>query len=373
MRVRWPNVLTIFRREVRDQLRDRRTLFMIFVLPILLYPILLMGGLKLLEAFDQKTRTIVLVGPDYLPENPALLNAARNGFEPSLFDIPSDSSRINVVLRPAKGQWLDPKFRERATRDGAADVVVTLPENLRQQIEHKESPQLDIDFDSADEQSKNTYSKLRDVLSRWQKSIIDGRLKADNLPASYTEPLKIKSVDVATEAEVGSSLWAKIFPFLLVMMSLTGAFYPAVDLCAGEKERGTMETLLISPASRAEIVFGKFFTVLLASVATALLNLISMGLTGMLMARQFGGATIASPAGATKRVALMAAPSFSTAFWIIVLLIPLAAFFSAICLALAVLAKSMNPQNAGQRVLQGERRPQDRLTAHAHARREPPR
>ncbi len=57
------------------------------------------------------------------------------------------------------------------------------------------------------------------------------------------------------------SVWARLFPFLLVMMSLTGAFYPAVDLCAGEKERGTMETLLISPASRAEIVLGKFLTV----------------------------------------------------------------------------------------------------------------
>ena len=65
------------------------------------------------------------------------------------------------------------------------------------------------------------------------------------------------------------NVWAKLFPFLLVMMSLTGAFYPAIDLCAGEKERGTMETLLISPASRAEIVLGKFFTVVLASMMTA--------------------------------------------------------------------------------------------------------
>ena len=72
------------------------------------------------------------------------------------------------------------------------------------------------------------------------------------------------------------------------MMSLTGAFYPAIDLCAGEKERGTMETLLISPASRAEIVLGKFLTVMLASVMTAILNLLSMGLTGIQLASQVG-------------------------------------------------------------------------------------
>ena len=343
MGVRWTTVLTIFRREVRDQLRDKRTLFMIFVLPILLYPLLGMGILQLTAAFEQKTRSVVLVGDEFLPEVPELLNEGRNRFAANLFDLPSDADRLVVTVKPAKGQWNDPKFRERMTRDGGADTIVTLPENLRRQIEGKESPQLSIDFDSADEPSQITYLRVKEVLSRWQKTIVDRRLKEDKLPASYTEPLKIKPIDAATDAEVGSSVWAKIFPFLLVMMSLTGAFYPAVDLCAGEKERGTMETLLISPASRAEIVFGKFFTVLLASVLTALLNLISMGLTGMQMARQFGaGRMVASAAGgAGRKMSMIAAPSFSTACWIILLLIPLAAFFSAVCLALAVLARSM--------------------------------
>ena len=96
---------------------------------------------------------------------------------------------------------------------------------------------------------------------------------------------------MASLDERGGSVWARLFPFLLVMMSLTGAFYPAVDLCAGEKERGTMETLLISPASRGEIVMGKFLTVVLASMMTALLNLLSMGLTAMQLAGQVGRAS----------------------------------------------------------------------------------
>ena len=122
-------------------------------------------------------------------------------------------------------------------------------------------------------------------------------------------------------------------------MSLTGAFYPAVDLCAGEKERGTMETLLISPATRGEIVMGKFLTVMLASVTTAVLNLVSMGLTGIVMAGQgahFGGRAVQHAAAVG-----MAPPTLQSGFWMIVLLVPLAAFFSAICVALAVLARSM--------------------------------
>ncbi len=117
-------------------------------------------------------------------------------------------------------------------------------------------------------------------------------------------------------------------------MALTGAFYPSIDLCAGEKERGTMETLLISPASRGEIVMGKFLTVVLASMTTAILNLLSMALTGLQLAYKLAG-------GSGVSAANFGPPTLMAAFWMIVLLVPLSVFFSAICVALAVLAKSM--------------------------------
>src|SRR5204862_4986456 len=130
--------------------------------------------------------------------------------------------------------------------------------------------------------------RLKEVLARWKEAVVTNRREHDKLPPSYTDPFQIKADDAASASEQGVNVWARLFPFLLVMMSLTGAFYPAIDLCAGEKERGTMETLLISPASRSEIVLGKFLTVVLASVMTALLNLVSMGLTGIQMAHRVG-------------------------------------------------------------------------------------
>ena len=339
--MRWRNVYTIFSREVRDQLRDRRTLFMIFILPMLLYPILGIGALQFTQMFGQKQRKVIVIGAEFLPENPPLLSKDGKSFNPTYFDSPVESSRIEVIRQKAEGSWLDPKTREQATRSGDAEVVIVLPSDLKSQLEKIEAPQIGIDYVSADEGSQTTYLRIKEVLARWQKSIISKRLAQDKLPSSYTEPLTIKPVDVATEAQVSGLVWARLFPFLLVMMSLTGAFYPAVDLCAGEKERGTMETLLISPASRSEIVFGKFFTVLLASVMTALLNLASMGLTGLQLARQFGTMSASAAARGQTDVAVITAPTFLTGFWIVLLLIPLAVFFSAICLSLAVLAKSM--------------------------------
>src|SRR5439155_13829294 len=113
-------------------------------------------------------------------------------------------------------------------------------------------------------------------------------------------------------------------PVLLVTWSLAGALYPAVDLCAGEKERGTMETLLISPASREELVWGKFLTIWVLSAATALLNLASMGITSA----QFGSLL---PHDVLRPAAI---------FWCVLLVLPLSAFFSAISLAIGAYARS---------------------------------
>src|SRR5207247_1885269 len=121
-----------------------------------------------------------------------------------------------------------------------------------------------------------------------------------------------------------SGMRARVVPVLLVLWSLTGALYPAVDLCAGEKERGTMETLLISPAGRAEIVYGKFLAIWVFSTATALLNLVSMGVTVW----RFSSVL---PSDLFRPVSL---------FWCLLLLLPLSAFFSALCLAIGAYARS---------------------------------
>lgn len=336
--LRWSIVWVIFNREVRDQLRDRRTLFMIFVLPILLYPLLGMGLVQFAASFEQKPRTVILVGAESLPDTPPLLNKDRTGFDPSLFDTPLEASRLIVALGDRKSSWGDPQTREIGLRGRQADLVVLIPESLKTNLE-TERVRPPLFYDSADEKSQNTYLRVREVLSRWNETIVAGRLKRDDKPESYTEPILPKAEDVAAPGQVGGSVWAKLFPFVLVMMSLTGAFYPAVDLCAGEKERGTMETLLISPASRGEIVMGKFFTVVLASIMTAVLNIISMGLTGWQLAGQLG--MRGGGSGGARMAMGLASPSFVSTFWMLVILVPLSCFFSAICLALAVLAKSM--------------------------------
>ena len=164
------------------------------------------------------------------------------------------------------------------------------------------------------------------MLQRWREELGKSNLLAGGVPAAAARPFELHDIDVAADtAYHKAALWSKILPVMLLLWAMTGAFYPAVDLCAGEKERGTLETLLSSPAERSEIVLGKLLTVMVFSMATAALNIVSMGVAGWLIlghSPEFGPPPPLAP------------------LWLALALVPIAALYSALCLALAALARS---------------------------------
>ncbi len=188
-------------------------------------------------------------------------------------------------------------------------------------------PEVDIYPNLAKDASKAAHRRVSDVLDRWREAIVEHNLEANQIPTAAARPFVITTVDVAEEAQRKAVLWSKILPFVLLIWSLTGAFYPAIDLCAGEKERGTLETLLSSPAERIEIVWGKLLTIMLFSMATAILNLASMGIAGSFILTQLHLPDFGPPPGLAV-------------VWLLVALVPVSALFSALCLALAAFARS---------------------------------
>jgi len=402
----WKNVKLIFSREVRDQLRDRRTLFMIAILPLLLYPALGIGMLQMMTIFREQPRTVVILGADNLPNDPEMALIEGNRFIRSDFKIPSDAEKLNVytdadaregtemteavarivsrgdeirelarkqqLLTKKKIAWekqqgeaaketektADPFPRQNELANAKKElnrlvegvqVLLIIPEGFGEHIEtmnrrlasreFEDGEPIDEDYrpiilqNSADEKSLVAYKRVQEAISSWEDRILQKRLSQAKLPKSLVEPVRAEPLDLAEDGQISAFVWSKMFPALLVIMAVTGAFYPAVDLAAGEKERGTMETLLICPASRSEIVLGKFFTVMLFSVSTAILNLISMGLTGKYAASVM-------ETGAFSKIGSLQPPSFASLVWIAVLMVPLAALFSAMCLALATFARS---------------------------------
>ncbi len=344
--MRWSIIRTIVAREVRDQVRDRRTLFMVFVLPILLYPMLGFGVLQLTAMIQSEPSQICII-VDELPEDPKLVDPATDWpgwyFVPKVLPKGVDPARIRVLLL-RRGECpfdeSDSESLQAAIRNGFADVIAIFPTGSAETLDDRKAVEVTVAHSTAYEKSQLASSSLLSILSRWNRAIVARRLAVDGVAPETLRAVELSPVDVAqADGTAGISLWARILPFLLVLMALTGTFYPAVDLCAGEKERGTMETLLIAPVGRNEVVLAKFLTVALAGAVTALLNLVSMGLTCWKLAGPLSDPTGTAALGGDLMA--MTAPNPEMILWMVLLLIPLAAFFAAVCLALAVVARSM--------------------------------
>jgi sodium transport system permease protein len=161
------------------------------------------------------------------------------------------------------------------------------------------------------------------------------RLQARALPDSLVRPFEIDEKNVAPPEKVGGEILGGMVPYFVILLCLTGAMYPAMDLTAGEKERGTIETILCSPISRTHLVLGKFLMVLTASIATAVLSIASMAFSfgvgkKMLLGALHGAADSALKITVTGKAVVS----------IFVVVLPLAVFFSAALLALSLFAKS---------------------------------
>ena len=130
-----------------------------------------------------------------------------------------------------------------------------------------------------DERGRLALRRLTPALEAWKTDLRKVRLARKGLTEQYLDPFELRlpedSVGGATHENI-VNLVVRFFPLMLVMWTLSGALYPAVDLCAGEKERGTMETLLISPAERTEIVAGKFLATATFGFGTAVWNVLLM-------------------------------------------------------------------------------------------------
>lgn len=317
----------VYMREMRDQLRDRRTLFTIVVLPLVLYPLLGSLMLQVAQFSTEQEATICLVGAENLPASPPLLVPDGGGLVEEYI---RDQGPMQVVVQPADPEWSDEEVLARAeswvrtgvfhaavlidpVTDGDAEVAVRVVHN------------------AVSDASRTAHGRVVQLFARWRTDRVMERMEAQGVDAALLTPVDFESVDVAEQAAADASFWSKMLPFVMLVWALTGAFYPAIDLVAGEKERGTLETLLCSPALRSEIVIGKMTAVGTFSVMTAVLNVVSMLITSVFASGQVASAGF---------MAAIEPPPLGPLLWLLLALVPLSALFSALALAVASLARS---------------------------------
>lgn len=308
-------------REFRDLLRDRRSVLLILIMPLILYPFFGLAGIVLAKTTAEQQTIVGLVGKEYLPETPELFQDDQFSDGLAGDDPEAGVGPVRIVILSD-----DPAT---ALKDKRVDVVLTIPEGFMTLIAERKKPQVKIEHRDGDDKSKLASRRLSAILRNWEIRLREKRFEEAKLPKDFdqvfelVDPITSKPKMKRAADEIRDSL-SRVLPFILMMWLITGAIQPAVDLTAGEKERGTMETLLISPAERSEIVYGKFFAVTIYSFAAMIWNALWLAIA-CIVGELFIGYTIVNKSGLIG---------------CIVLGLPMAMLFSAVCLALGVFARS---------------------------------
>jgi len=308
------NVSIVYHKELTEWLRDRRTLISTVLVPLLAFPILMVGMTSLMAVMmgkaEKETAKVMVIGGE---DSPQLLEKLRK------------DSDLEIV--PAAYDYKK-QITEKEIR-----AAVEVPNGFDAALNRGEPQTVNVYYYEGEIKSSFGVNHVEKFFNDYRDSVISGRLASRNLPGSILRPFVVKKENVAPPEKVSGAALGGLLGYMVILLSMTGAIYPAIDLTAGEKERGTMETILSSPLSRVDLVLGKFFLVLSASLSTAILSIISMGTSFYLVGN--------SGAMAKKDAAVFQLHiGLATVLSVFLMALPLAVLFASALLTIALFAKS---------------------------------
>jgi sodium transport system permease protein len=308
------NIGIVYGKELLDSLRDRRTIISMIVVPMLVMPVLMLGmgtmAARLVTRAQQEIPKVMVLAGEDSPKTLTALRALK-----TIEVVPASQDYTNLIS-------------EKRIR-----AAVEIPRGFDAALVSGEVKTVQIYIYEGEMKSSFGAQPIEGFFRRLRDTTLSERLAAHNFPQRLLRPFEIRQTNVAPPKKVSGNLIGSFIPYLLILMCMTGAIYPSVDLTAGEKERGTMETLLTSPVARTHLVIGKCLVVLTAALVTTLLSLSSMwasfALAKRLLFREVGKGL---PFPLTMDLASLAA--------VFVMMVPVALFFSATMLAIALFSRS---------------------------------
>lgn len=308
------NIACVYRKELTEWLRDRRTLISTVLVPLLAFPILMVGMISLSTVLigkaEKETHRVMILGGE---DSPQVLEKLRKV--------------ENIEIVPTTNDWKH-LISEKEIR-----VAIEIPKSFQSSLDRGEEQIVKIYFYQGELKSSMGADSVEKFFKEYRDTIVSSRLTARNVPASIIKPFEVKQENVAPPEKVSGAALGGLLGYMVILLSMTGAIYPAIDLTAGEKERGTMETILSSPISRLDLVLGKFFLVLSASLTTAILSIVSMATSFFVVGRS--GAMSAKDAAALQ---LHIGPQ--TVLSVFLMALPLAVLFAAVLMTISLFAKS---------------------------------
>ena len=308
---------TVFFKEMKDVLRDRKTLLLMIVLPIVVVPLLLnlLIGFVIKKEQEAKTEVLeyVVFGDEFAPELTKTFEAA-NGFKKVTLGSPDE-----LVA---------------AIREDRIDFGLVIPEKTAAQLSGQEQASIELHFDNASMGSK-VEDRVQDLVEKYNDGLTAARLAklgvlSGQKQKSLLEPVRLRKQGTGKIREVIGDRIGGMVPYFFIAFCFMGVVYPAIHLGAGEKERGTLETLLLAPIPRHQVVLGKFLAVFCGGIIAVLLNLASLGTWLAIKAGELRG-IIGTLIGSIDLLDLVL---------LALMLIPVAAMFAALLLSISIFARN---------------------------------
>jgi len=238
-------------KEILSTLRDQRAIISNLLVPLIVLPVVMLGLPLLLGGlFQREQSTVTSVGVQ-----------GRANLPPELATL---LTKQNVTLTPVS----DP---ESAVRDGSVPVAVRVPAGFAASVAAGGGADLTIYSKQGNMKSELNATKVQQAVQAYSQQLVAARLKAAGLDPAILRPVTVTSVDASSAAEKRSGQLSWLIPFFIAIWTLTGGQMTAIDATAGEKERGTLEALLVTPVRRTEVVIGKFLATVTFGLSAAVM------------------------------------------------------------------------------------------------------
>ncbi len=304
------HIHTIIRKESLDTLRDRRTLIVMVLVPVLLFPVLFIGLTRLQTSVMEREQVrLVRVGWVSQDDDP--------GIE-SFFD---QQERMELV------KVRDEALLEELIRNDSISYGLVVPEGFGQRIENMAGVSLTLYYSGAQLHGKERIDR---VLRQYENKLVSERLEERSLPDNFIKPFETRDMNIASDQEMIGMIAGGFLPYLFIIFCFTGAMYPAIDLFTGEKERKTLETLLTAPVSRLHILIGKLSVVTLTGIISALLAIFGL----------FLGFQLTAGLPEVIMGVVMGILSIQFVVMLLLMLVPLTIFFSGVMAPVTIYAKT---------------------------------
>ncbi|MBQ7200681.1 MAG: CPBP family intramembrane metalloprotease [Eubacterium sp.] len=353
----------LFRKEIKDVLRDRKSVLMMFLVPVIIYPLIFLLSFFIMSMMQTgagvQTYDIVLDG---MPDDMLVRsiddiqkedNKKKTSYKISYFDtddfkminhlrdVTSDGSDVSAEAYDPDSTSKDAVMEDIDMRSEAVgkELYDMIKASLEEESIDAYLSYIDgsykLFYNSSITNSSNAAGIIGKAVSDVKQELVEESLESEGLdPSEILNPIELDSQDTATSEQSLGFFLGTIIPFMLVMSLVSGVFSPAMDATTGEKERGTLETLLMMPVTGTQIIIAKFFAVALVGIVTTILSVVSMAGLGayvLSMAESAVGVNFGNiSVGTFVPAILISLPA----------LVVLSLFLTSICMCVTCFAKS---------------------------------